>query len=108
ARVPVCGLIAHYNATELPPGPDRVPALMLATLVKRLTFRGFIVSDFADQYPRVLADMSGWRREGKVKAREDVTDGLEHAPRELIGLLGGENFGKKIIRVGPEPRGRPA
>jgi NADPH-dependent curcumin reductase CurA len=106
ARVPVCGLIAHYNATEPPPGPDRVPALMMATLVKRLTLRGFIVTDFAAQFPQFLADMSAWLREGQVKYREDVTDGLENAPRELIGLLKGENFGKKIIRVGPAPAGR--
>jgi NADPH-dependent curcumin reductase CurA len=106
ARVPVCGLIAHYNQTEPPPGPDRVPALMMATLVKRLTFRGFIVSDFAAQFPQFLADMSAWLKEGKVKYREDVTEGLENAPRELIGLLRGENFGKKIIRVGPAPTGR--
>jgi len=47
--------------------------------------------------------MSGWLREGRVKYREDITDGLENAPRELIGLLKGENFGKKLIRVHPEP-----
>lgn len=103
ARVPVCGLIAHYNQTEPSPGPNRVPALLLATLVKRLTFRGFIVWDFAGQFPQFLADMSAWLKEGKVKYKEDVTDGLENAPRELIGLLRGENFGKKVIRVGREP-----
>ena len=106
ARVPVCGLIAHYNQTEPSPGPDRVPALLLATLVKRLTFRGFIVGDFASQLPQFFADMSGWLKEGWVKYREDVTDGLENAPRELIGLLKGENFGKKIIRVGTTLAGR--
>src|SRR5262245_33298072 len=106
ARVPVCGLIAQYNATEPPPGPDRVPALLMATLVKRLTFRGFIVWDFASQFPQFLADMSAWLREGKVKYKEDVTEGLENAPRELIGLLKGENFGKKVIRVGPGPPSR--
>jgi NADPH-dependent curcumin reductase CurA len=104
ARIPVCGLIAHYNADELPAGPNRVPQLMLAILVKRLTFRGFIVWDFASQYADFVRDMSGWLREGCIKYREDITDGLESAPRELIGLLKGENFGKKIIRVGPEPR----
>jgi NADPH-dependent curcumin reductase CurA len=103
ARVPVCGLIAHYNATDLPAGPNRVPQLMHGILVKRLTLRGFIVWDFASRLPDFLADMSGWLREGRVKYREDVTDGLENAPRELIGLLEGENFGKKLIRVGPEP-----
>jgi NADPH-dependent curcumin reductase CurA len=106
ARVPVCGLIAHYNATELPAGPNRIPQLMLAILVKRLTFRGFIVWDFASQYPEFLCDMSGWLREGRIKYKEDITDGLENAPRELIGLLKGENFGKKIIRVSPDPTQR--
>jgi NADPH-dependent curcumin reductase len=79
---------------------------MMAALVKRLTIRGFIVGDFAAQFPQFLADMSAWLREGKVKYREDVTEGLENAPRELIGLLRGENFGKKVIRVGPEPARR--
>ena len=106
ARVPVCGLIAHYNATELPAGPDRVPLVMHDILVKRLTFRGFIVMDYASQFPDFLADVSGWLREGRIKYREDITDGLENAPRELIGLLKGENFGKKIIRVSPDPTQR--
>ncbi len=106
ARVPVCGLIAHYNASELPPGPDRLPLLMQNILVKRLTFRGFIVFDFSAQYPQFLAEMSGWIREGRIKYKEDITDGLENAPAELIGLLRGKNFGKKIIRVGEDPSGR--
>ena len=103
ARIPVCGLIAHYNATELPAGPNRLPLLMQQILIKRLTFRGFIVWDFSSQMPQFLADMSGWLREGRVKYKEDITDGLENAPRELIGLLRGENFGKKIIRVSADP-----
>jgi NADPH-dependent curcumin reductase CurA len=103
ARIPVCGLIANYNATELPVGRDRVPLLMHQILIKRLTFRGFIVWDFASQMPQFLADVSGWVSEGRIKYKEDITDGLENAPRELIGLLRGENFGKKIIRVGKEP-----
>jgi NADPH-dependent curcumin reductase CurA len=76
---------------------------MRAMLVKRLTFRGFIVWDFAAQYPDFLRDTTGWLREGRVKYREDVTNGLENALRELIGLLKGENFGKKIIRVSADP-----
>lgn len=99
ARVPVCGLIAHYNATGLPPGPDHLPQLMHLTLTKRLTLRGFIVWDFASQWPQFLADMGQWLREGRMKYKEDITAGLENAPRELIGLLRGENFGKKIIRI---------
>jgi NADPH-dependent curcumin reductase CurA len=107
ARVPVCGLIAHYNAIGLPAGPDRVPLLMRQMLVKRLTFRGFLVFDFAEQTAGFLTEMSAWLREGRMKYREDITDGLENAPRELIGLLKGENFGKKLIRVHPEPTGAP-
>jgi hypothetical protein len=103
ARVPVCGLIAHYNDAALRRGVDRMPLLMRDILVKRLTFRGFIVSDFQAQIGDFMADMSGWVREGRVKCREDITDGIENAPREFIGLLKGRNFGKKLIRVSPDP-----
>jgi NADPH-dependent curcumin reductase CurA len=106
ARIPVCGLIAHYNATELPAGPDRVPLLMRNILTKRLTFQGFICIDYGSQFRDFLSDMSGWLREGRVKYREDITDGLENAPRELVGLLKGENFGKKLILVSPDPTRR--
>lgn len=100
ARVPVCGLIAHYNDTEAPPGPDRLPGLMRAVLTKRLTVRGFIVFDFADRTPDFLRDMAGWIKDGKVKYREDIVDGLEKAPEAFIGLLTGGNFGKLLVRVG--------
>ena len=99
ARVPVCGLIAHYNDTELPQGPDRTPALMDAILVKRLTLRGFIVSDFATQTKDFLRDVGGWLRDGKLKYREDVVVGLENAPAAFIGLLKGHNFGKLLVKV---------
>jgi NADPH-dependent curcumin reductase CurA len=103
ARVPVCGLIAHYNDAGIPQGQDRLPLLMQQILTKRLTLRGFIVGDFASQLPQFMSDMGQWLREGRVKYREDITVGLENAPRELIGLLRGENFGKKIIRVSEDP-----
>jgi NADPH-dependent curcumin reductase len=103
ARVPVCGLIAHYSATELPHGPNRVPQLMAAVLTKRLRLQGFIVTDYAAQFPQFAKDVSGWLREGRITFREDITDGFENAPRELIGLLRGTNFGKKLIRVSPDP-----
>jgi NADPH-dependent curcumin reductase CurA len=103
ARIPVCGLIAHYNDTGLPPGPDRLPLLMRRILTDRLTLRGFIVGDFADQYPQFLADVAGWLKAGRIRYREDVVDGLDNAPRAFQGLLKGRNFGKLIVRVGPEP-----
>ena len=99
ARIPVCGLIAQYNDAELPPGPNRVSQLMRSILVKRLTLSGFIVTDYLSQYPDFVREMTIWLREGRVKYREDITVGLENAPRELIRLLKGGNFGKKIIRV---------
>jgi NADPH-dependent curcumin reductase len=99
ARIPVCGIIAQYNATELPSGPDRVPLLMRAILSKRLTFRGFIVTDFAALHGDFLRDVSAWVKEGRIKYREDVVDGLENAPDAMIGLLRGKNFGKLLVRV---------
>jgi NADPH-dependent curcumin reductase CurA len=99
ARVPVCGLIAHYNDTELPPGPDRMPLLMRNILTKRLTLRGFIVRDFAAHAGEFERDVGSWLREGKIKYREDVVDGLEKAPEAFIGLLKGRNFGKLLVRV---------
>ena len=101
ARVPVCGLIAWYNATELPPGPDRTPMLLRQTLVRRLTIRGFIVSDF--EPGDFLTDVGQWVREGRLRYREDVRKGLENAPAAFIGLLEGENFGKLLVRVAPDP-----
>jgi hypothetical protein len=103
ARVPVCGLIAQYNATELPPGPDRIPQLMRAVLTNRLLIRGFIVWDFADQETEFRDTVAGWLRDGRIKYREDIVDGLENAPRAFQGLLQGRNFGKQVIRVAPDP-----
>ena len=103
ARIPVCGLISRYNATAAEQGTDRLPLMMQQILTKRLTLRGFIVGDFASQLPQFIADMSQWLRDGRMKYKEDITDGLENAPRELIGLLRGDNFGKKMIRVNKDP-----
>lgn len=99
ARVPVCGLIAYYNATALPEGPDRAPGLMRAVLTKRLRVQGFIVYDFASQTQDFLRDAGGWVRDGMLKYREDIVEGLENAPQALIGLLRGANFGKLLVKV---------
>src|SRR5450631_2205995 len=101
ARVPVCGLIAQYNDTE-PSVPKWASSMMRAVLTKRLNIRGFIVSDFAARHADFLKDMSGWVREGKVKHREFVTEGLDSAPAAFMGLLKGANFGKQLVRVGPD------
>ena len=100
ARLPVCGLIAHYNDREAR-APKWASSIMFAILTKRLTFRGFIVSDFAAMHGDFLRDMSQWVREGKVKYKEFVTEGLDSAPEAFMGLLKGANFGKQLVRVGP-------
>ncbi len=99
ARVPVCGLIANYNATSLPEGPDRSALLTRAILTKRLRVQGFIVFDFVQQTQEFLRDAASWIREGKLKYREDIADGLENAPEAFIGLLRGANFGKLLVKV---------
>ena len=101
ARVPVCGLIAHYNDTQAA-APKWAPSLMRAVLTKRLTIRGFIVSDFAARQGDFLRDMASWVREGRVKYKEFVTEGIENAPAAFMGLLKGANFGKQLVRVGPD------
>ena len=104
ARVPVCGQIATYNASEMPAGRLLTSQVTRAILTKRLTLRGFIVTDFAARHGDFLRDVSAWVREGRVRYREDVVDGLEKAPRALIGLLRGENFGKMLVRVAAPER----
>ncbi|MDY7579277.1 NADP-dependent oxidoreductase [Herbaspirillum sp. RTI4] len=99
ARVPVCGMIADYNQTSLPPGPDRLGLLTRNILTKRIRMQGFIVMDHYDQYETFSTEMSAWLKAGKVKFREDVVEGLENAPQAFIGLLEGKNFGKLVIRV---------
>jgi NADPH-dependent curcumin reductase CurA len=102
-RVPVCGLVAHSNATELPSGPNQVPVLMRSALTKRLRIQGFIVWDYAAQEAESIEHMSKWIREGRVRYREDFVDGLENAPGAFQGLLQGKNFGKLVVRVSSDP-----
>ena len=99
ARIPVCGLVANYNDTAPPQGPDKSTLLMRSILVKRLRLQGFIVTDFLKQTPEFIRDMATWLREGKMKYREDIVEGLEAAPEAFIGLLKGKNFGKLIVKV---------
>ncbi len=99
ARIPVCGIISAYNSTELPSGPNLIPSLMRSILVKRLTFRGFIVWDFANQEKEALQQLAKWIKQGKLHYLEDIVDGLENAPEAFIGLFDGKNFGKLVVRV---------
>ncbi|HTR25605.1 MAG TPA: NADP-dependent oxidoreductase [Terriglobales bacterium] len=100
ARIPVCGLIAHYDSKPAE-GRDQLPETMRAILTKSLMVRGFINYEFSNEhYGDFLRDVSGWLAEGRIRYREDIVDGLENAPQAFIGMLKGQNFGKLIIRVG--------
>ncbi|RPE81689.1 NADP-dependent oxidoreductase [Vulcaniibacterium tengchongense] len=100
ARVPVCGVIAHYNEDAPAPGPDRLPKTMATVLQKRIRMQGFIILDhYGERFEAFRRDMSQWIAAGQVKLREDVVDGLENAPAAFIGLLEGRNFGKLVVRV---------
>ncbi|MEU4344347.1 NADP-dependent oxidoreductase [Nocardia sp. NPDC023852] len=100
ARVPVCGLIAHYNATEAPAGLDRLPAFYGRILSKSLTVRGFIQTEFVRElYSDFLREMGEWVSDGRVRYLEDVVDGLAAAPDAFIGMLTGRNFGKLVVKV---------
>jgi len=103
ARMPVCGVVSQYNATGLPEGPDRMDWLMGAILRKQVTVQGFIIfNNFGHLYPEFAKQMNEWIADGKITYREDMIEGLENALSAFIGLLKGENFGKRVIRVGPD------
>jgi NADPH-dependent curcumin reductase CurA len=95
-RVACCGAISAYDGPAPPAGPRGVPGLIV---VKRLTLKGFIVTDFFAEREKAIADLQGWVAAGKLKVEEDVIDGLENTPRALIGLLAGENRGKRMVKV---------
>lgn len=100
ARIPVCGLVANYNATEAPSGPDRLPAFLGQVLTLSLTVRGFIQDDFVPtHHDDFLREMTAWVADGSVAYREDVVEGLDRAPEAFRGLLAGRNFGKLLVRV---------
>ena len=98
-RVALCGAISQYNETA-PPAAPRNLALAIG---KELNLRGFIVGNHNDRMPDFLAEVGGWLRAGKISARETFVDGLENAPEAFLGLMRGENTGKMVVRVGPDP-----
>ncbi len=98
-RISCCGSVSQYDG-GMPTGPFGIPGLLV---IKRLRMEGFIVMDFLDRDAEAERDLTEWAASGRLKVTEDVIDGLENAPRGLIGLLAGENRGKRMIRVGPDP-----
>lgn len=103
-RVPVCGLVADYNATAPREGAEPGPSLMRRILTQSLTVRGFIQNEFvADHHEDFQREMGAWVSDGTVKYREDVVDGLENAVDAFRGLLTGRNVGKLLVQVGEDP-----
>ncbi|MBU1342723.1 MAG: NADP-dependent oxidoreductase [Proteobacteria bacterium] len=104
ARIPLCGLISRYNATQLPDGPDRLSVLMGTILVKRIKVQGFIIfDDYGHRYTDFAKEMSSWLKAGQIKYREHLVEALEKAPEAFIGMLEGQNFGKLVVRVNDVP-----
>lgn len=100
ARIPVCGLVANYNLTSMPEGPDQLPGFLGQVLTQSLTVRGFIQDEFTRSHGRdFVRDMGEWVRSGRVRYREDIVEGLENAPAAFAGMLRGENFGKLVVKV---------
>lgn len=99
-RISCCGAVSMYDGKPRP-GPFGVPGLLVT---KRLRMEGFIVSDYAHFDADAEHDLSQWARSGQLKVVEDIIDGLENAPAGLIGLLAGENRGKRMVRVAPDPQ----
>ena len=98
-RIVCCGAASQYD-TEDAMGPRNLPGILV---VKRLRMEGFIYFDFVKQDEKAEQNISTWLEEGKIKVVDDIVDGLENAPRALIGLLAGENRGKRMVRVAPDP-----
>jgi NADPH-dependent curcumin reductase len=106
ARVPVCGTVSEYNVTTREKVDDKLPALLLATLGKRLTIKGFVIGDHFARMPEFQREAGQWLREGKLKYREEFVDGLANAPAAFMAMLKAESFGKVIVRVSADPTQR--
>ena len=96
-RVAACGSVSRYNDVEPSPGPRN----MFMVVTKRLRIQGYIITDHYDRYPEFFERASEWVREGRLRYRETVVEGIDNAPRAFLGLLRGENIGKMLVKVGP-------
>jgi NADPH-dependent curcumin reductase CurA len=94
ARIVLCGNISQYNAKE----PYGVKGLR-QLLMHRVTLHAFIIADHRDYWPAALVDLGRWLKEGKLKFKEDVAEGLRSAPSAFIRMLTGKNFGKQLVHL---------
>ena len=97
-RISICGSISQYNQEEPEPGPRKMGLLV----GKQARAQGFLVGQFRDRHEDGRQRIAGWIKEGRIKYREDVVEGLENAPRAFVGLMQGENFGKLLVKISEE------
>ncbi|MGB6528029.1 MAG: NADP-dependent oxidoreductase [Candidatus Nitrosopolaris sp.] len=97
-RIVLCGMISQYNDTS----PTLGPANIFLGITKRLRLQGFIVRDHYDVINKFLDDMAKWVKEGKIKWKETVFEGLENSSKAFIARFNGENFGKTLVKIGPD------
>ena len=95
-RIACCGAVSQYDGAAPAHGPRGIPGLIVT---RRLAMTGFIVSDFDDRRGAALAELQSWVESGQLKVREDVKEGLESLPAALVGLLAGDNVGKRMVKV---------
>ena len=98
-RIVLCGMISIYNATKPQPGPSN----LFYAISKQLTIKGFIVTDHFDMLPQFHSEIGAWISAGRIKWKETIANGIENAPGAFIGLFTGDNFGKMLVQVGPDP-----
>jgi hypothetical protein len=99
-RIVCCGSVSQYDSATPAAGPAGVPGQLI---VKRLRMEGFLVSDFIGEWAKAQEQLAAWVASGEIKVLEDVIEGLESAPRALVGILAGDNVGKRMVRVAPDP-----
>lgn len=98
-RIVGCGIISELNSTAPVPGPPNLVYLY----TQRVKFQGFISGDYSDQLPQFYEDMGRWIKEGRMKWRETILEGIENAPKAFVGLFKGDNVGKMLVKIGPDP-----
>ncbi|MEQ1890431.1 MAG: NADP-dependent oxidoreductase [Alphaproteobacteria bacterium] len=103
SRIVLCGGISGYNATELPQGPNKLASVMMSMIGRRMKAEGFVIGDHRGRFGEFHSQVSGWLREGRVRHREDITQGLENTVRAFQGLLEGRNFGKQLVQISDDP-----
>ena len=100
ARIRPCGMISQYNLD--PPDPGR--RYLFSMIGYGVLMQGFIISDHLSLYSGFLAEVGGWLKAGRIKREETVVEGIENAPKAFLGLFSGDNVGKIVVRLAPNPR----